>query len=948
MTLPRLLHRRFDEQADRTPERAALHYGSDSISYGDLREQSDRVGAALRSQGIGAGSLIGLHLERSIPWVGAVLGILKSGAAVVPLPPSYPSDRLRETRTFCGLDAVIEGPDTPFDVDRTATVLGLEQLLSGPPQTDPGRSASGGELSPRIPAFVLSSSGSTGQPKMIVRSHQSFFHRLSWTWSTHPFADGELGCQKAHMTTTHALYELFEPLLAGAPTLIIPDDEARNIARFWEILHSESVTRLLIVPSALRASLDMPDFEAPTALRVMVLMGEYVAPGLAERAVNTFPADTSLYSIYGSTEASSTLLVDLRESTRPGEELPLGVPITPDVSALVLDPELRPVPPGEVGRLHIAGAPLFDGYLNDPEMTSSVIVEDRSSTPTTRLYDTRDQVRRTTDGQLHFVGRVDHTVKVRGYRVDIPEVERAMRQHPDVTQAAVVVTGEGTSSVGLVGFYVPSATAESEVYEAVRRRLPEYMVPSTLIGLDSFPLTPSAKVDRVQLLEDHLSNQAPSGFDRELSETERRLVDAWAAVLGHHRFGLESSFFEVGGTSLTVFALAHRVRESMGFDRDQLREESVYRYPTLQGQAALVDRLQGSAPVTEVEEQTPILVTLRSPAKGFEDRPSLIVVPSAGGTLGAYELLARALPDGRGVVGVRDPYLWGERDLTEGFQAWVRRYVGAIRAHQAPGPYAICAYSSAGAFGYEIARQLQAEGDHVELLVLVDPLGIDRGSRRRFGYWAFQSVWMRNPGRALIRLAGHLRTPLIRVIERLGDRHAPNDFALSPSECQRIAEGIRRSPSALLNLAALFELNTGLPYALQPADFDDVDLDRSLGVFLDHATSITPEVDPESIERIAIQYGAQVKAQHAYILKPLAVETLVVEPATRHAGIVAALLRPYVQDLEARVIEVGEPSGREQMISERFGRLQTHYRSMRNPTFSEGLANVLVEVLGRQ
>ena len=289
---------------------------------------------------------MGLHVERSIDWVMAVLAILKANAAVVPLPLSDPAQRLLETLAYGRLDAVLDHADTPLPPSAARRVFRLADLA-----TDSDTHGSVGPGRPDQAAFVLRSSGSTGRPKMIVRSHRSFFHRLNWTWGQHPFASDEIGCQKAHMTTTHVIYELFEPLLHGVPTVIVPDREARNLEQFWDNVRARGVSRLLVVPSTMRATLDMPGFRAPQ-LKVLVLMGEYLHPQLAERVVRAFPEQTLPYSIYGSTEASSTLLCDLLESLRSGEELPLGSPISPEVQTLVLASDMKPVVPGEVGRLY--------------------------------------------------------------------------------------------------------------------------------------------------------------------------------------------------------------------------------------------------------------------------------------------------------------------------------------------------------------------------------------------------------------------------------------------------------------------------------------------------------------------------------------------------------------------------------------------------------------------
>ena len=929
-----LLHEQFDAQARKTPERAAVRHGDDSISFADLQNRAERVADALRTHGIGTGSSVGLHVERSIASVVGFLGILKTNAAVVPLPPSFPPGRLRDILEFAGLDAIVDDPETRLPPSLPGRALNLSELVSmsaEPRVREPGN--------PDQAAFVLCSSGSTGKPKMIVRSHRSFFHRLSWTWSRHPYSDSEVCCQKAHMTTTHGIYELFEPLLRGIPVVIIPDEETRNLEGFWDTIRTQGITRLLIVPSVLRASLDMPGFAAP-ALNVVVLMGEYVHPGLAGRAIAAFPEQTYLCSIYGSTEASSTLLCELRESYRPGEELPLGKPLTPDVQPLILGSDLEPVAAGETGRLHMAGTPLFTEYLNDPELTTAAFVQPPGLPGP--VFDTRDQVRSLPDGGIEYLGRVDETVKIRGFRVDLPEVERAVLRQPGVKQAAAVVSGSETGNATLLAFYLPASVNRSAVYDTLRENLPDYMIPSVVVGLDEFPLTASAKVDRVRLLEEFADRAAAPPGERELSDTERRVTEAWASVLGHRNFGLRSSFFEVGGTSLTVFALVHRLREAFGLDRDRFPEQSVYQSPSIEELAFRIEGALSGHPVHS-DVRTPLLVTLR---KGSAPgRPPLFLIASAGGTLGAYEKLAGALSTTRDILGVRDPFIWGERDPTGGFQEWVARYIEAIRERQPEGPYYIGAYSSAGACGYEVAWQLRHQGEEVALLTLIDPLALSRHGKKSFGWWALRATWLRPPLRELVRLAGWLRVLPLAVFGRAGREEIQNDESPSEAEYAEISAHNTRARAHLLSVSSLFELNTGLPFTMTEADFADASPDEALEVFKARVRSLMPEVDDESLERILIQYGLQIRAQHAFRLRPYDGQVLLVEPKSPYAGLIRVLLRPYLPNLRSRVVRIGTPSERTREISERFGALEAHYRSMRDDGFVEGLAREIDSLL---
>jgi amino acid adenylation domain-containing protein len=919
-----VLHAQFDAQAVRTPERIALQFERELVTYGELRVRSDRVAGALAARGIGQGAAIGLYVDRSIAYVTAMLGILKAGAAVVPLPPAYPRARVAEILGFARLDAVVTDDMRPVPEAPTRILL-LADLVAEVAATVPFSVADPGRT-----AFVLCSSGSTGQPKMIARSHRSFFHRLEWTWTAFPYEDGEICVQKSHMTTTHAIYELFEPLLRGVPAHIVPDETVRDLERFWDLVREKGVTRLLIVPSVLQASLDMADFVAP-ALRVIVLMGEYVQSRLAGRALAAFPQATRIYSIYGSTEASSTLVCDLRESWQEGTELPLGKPIAPEVQPHVLGPALEPVAPGESGLLFMAGPALFAEYFRNPSLTESAFV---TAPGGSRLFNTQDQVRRTVGGDIEFVGRIDHTVKVRGFRVDLGEVEKAILAHPGIAQAAVMLGGPAAENPPLVAFYSP-AIERGEILDVLRARLAPYMVPSVLLGLPSFPLTASGKVDRLRLLEDYRRGSGTAATDHDFSATEAALAEVWRKVLRHANMDAGSNFFEVGGTSLSVFTVVNRLRDAFGFDRTQLSDHSIYENPTLRELAAYVDRVLAGHATVQTEKPA-VAVTLK---QGDSRLAPLFVIASSGGTLGAYDRLSKTLRTGRAIVGLRDPFVWGGREPAMSFSDWISIYLAAMLERQPAGPYYVCAFSSAGAFGYEIAQRLRAAGQGVAQLILIDPIGIAGEVEGDFGYRVFAALFRSRRAKLLARLAGWWRHTSGRG-RREGARPGGNDFSMTPEEFERRTAEIRRDRKVMLDLSSLFELNSGLPFTMTDADFADRNPEQYLETFLARVRAVTPDVDPVTVERILIQYyGLQLPATHFYRLRNYDGRTVIFEPAGPQVGLLGAYFRPHVHNLSLRTLNIGVPSQRVQFVCQNLSRaLRTHYRSMRDEAFVASLA----------
>lgn len=904
----------FERQAARTPAAVALRSPDGTITYAALDDRANRVAHHLRSAGIPSGAFVGLHMERSIDGVAALLGILKADAAVVPLPPSWPAERIAEIVRFARLDAVVDSAATPLAAPQTRTIR-MADALAGEPTVPPPRG--GGDR----PAFVICSSGSTGTPKMIVRSHESFLHRLRWTWDQHPYAAGEVCVQKSFAATTHAVYELFEPLLRGVAVRLVPDEALRDLATFWDLLAAERVTRLLIVPSLLQASLDIPGFVAPP-LRVLVLMGERVPAELATRVTAAFPPPTRVFSIYGSSEASSTLVSDLRAPRAPEDDPPLGHPIAPAVRTVVRD-----------GMLYVAGSPLFVEYFRDPAATAAVLETAPGSEP---LYRTGDQVRVREDGSLLFAGRIDDVVKVRGYRVDLGDVERVLSRAPGVGQAVVVPHPDAASAATLVGFVTPADVATATLFEWLASRLPGYMVPSTMVPVDAFPRTPSGKIDRRRLVEMHRQRTSDAHVRYE-SDTERVIADVWGRLLRAGTVPRDRSFFEIGGTSLTVFAATHRLREVFGLTKEQLGAATLYTHPTLSALAAVIDRARRGEAVATADET--ILVSLRrGEGSGL---PPLFVVSSAGGTLGAYDKVVRSLRTPRDVIGLRDPLIAGARDPREGFQRWVRRYTDAVRRRQPRGPYHLLAYSSAGAFGYEIAQQLRADGEEVALLALVDPVAMDCVSTRRFGYWALRARFQRPALRSVVRWGGLLRAAVPRLL-RGRPRAAANDWAFSDSEFDAVVTWATTDRGSILRFASLLEFNTGRPFAIPEAELDAVAPAAYVDVLLARVARVDAAIDADMIRRSLVQYELQVRSQHRYQPQRYDRHVYLFVAAGPYSGLIATQLRPYVAQLTARSLSFTGLPDRMRALLEYFPEgLRAHYGCMRNDAFAEHLAREL-------
>jgi thioesterase domain-containing protein len=317
----------------------------------------------------------------------------------------------------------------------------------------------------------------------------------------------------------------------------------------------------------------------------------------------------------------------------------------------------------------------------------------------------------------------------------------------------------------------------------------------------------------------------------------------------------------------------------------------------------------------------------------------LFVIASSGGTLGAYDRLSKTLKTARAVVGLRDPFVWGGREPAMGFQAWISIYLAAMYERQPRGPYYVCAFSSAGAFGYEVAQRLRLAGHEVAQLLLIDPIGIAGEAAGDFGHKAFSAMFRGRRSKALVRLEGwwrHVTGSGARSSAVAGD----NDFRMEPADFERRAAQVRQDRKVMKDLSSLFELNTGLPFTMSDADFAGKRPEEFLGTFLARVKSVTPEVDLDTVERILVQYYClQLPATHFYRLKTYDGRVEIFEPEGIQVGLLAAYFRPYVRNLRMSVLPIGAPTERTRYACENLSRsLRTHYRSMRDDVFVAALA----------
>ena len=605
--LPReRVHERFAAQAARTPAAVAVRSAAGTLTYAELERRSARLANHLRRRGVGPEVPVGLLLERSAEMVVAVLGVLRAGGAYLPLDPHHPPERLRALLAEAGAPVLVtqaslaaRAEGCPCDVVRLdADAAAIAAEPEGAPAV---------RVEARGAAYVIHTSGSTGAPRGVVVEHGGLANYLGFFEREVLGAEGFALPLVSRLSFDAHVRQLFPPLLRGEAVWVLPEETATDPAALLAALSAEERVSFGGVPSLWSAVLERVErgeAAPPRGLVAVLLGGEALPPELARRTRAAFPG-VAIWNHYGPTEATvNTTVARVDGAERPG----LGRPIA-NVRVYVLDARGAPLPAGLPGELYVGGAGVARGYLGRPELTAERFVPDAlGGEAGARLYRTGDRVRWLPAGELEFLGRIDHQLKVRGFRVEPGEIEAALRTHPGVREAVVLLREDVPGRQRLVAYVAGAAGTRvapaelREILAELRRhaaeRLPEYMVPAAFVALERLPTTSRGKLDRRAL-------PAPEWTDEDEHVAPRTVVEelvagTWAEVLGIERVGVTASFFALGGHSLLATQVVSRLREALGVE---VPLRALFETPTVEALAGIVeDRLLGALDPGQVAE----------------------------------------------------------------------------------------------------------------------------------------------------------------------------------------------------------------------------------------------------------------------------------------------------------------------------------------------------------
>ncbi|HEY6802400.1 MAG TPA: non-ribosomal peptide synthase/polyketide synthase [Pyrinomonadaceae bacterium] len=562
---PTLIHESFAQQAEQTPDAAALIFGAERLNYAELNTRANQVAHYLRATGVGPEVIVGLFFERSIEMVIALLGILKAGAAYLPIDPEYPLERI---------SFMLEDANVPVLLTHEAAAVFLPAYWGQTIYLDSDWAmiAAGNAANPEPiataenPAYVLYTSGSTGQPKGVVVPHRAIANHMQWMLGELNFSANDRVLQKTPYTFDASVWEFYAPLMSGGALVIAPPNVHRDAAALINELTMHQITQLQLVPTMLKLLIEEPALNECNALQRVFCGGEALTVDLVQRFRDRRPS-VELCNLYGPTEATIDASI---WSSASGSEVTLGRPIW-NTEMYVLGRELELLPIGVAGELYIGGDGLARGYIGRSELTAERFVPHLySPVPGARLYRTGDLVRYRVNGELEYLGRADEQVKLRGFRIELGEIEVVLQRHAAVRECVVVVREDVPGDKRLVGYVVKAddvAVQVAELREHLRASLPEYMTPSAIVWLESLPLTNSGKIDRRALPDpETISLEADDAAAAMLTPIEEILAGVWSEVLHVPQVKANDNFFELGGHSLLATQLVSRIREILNVE----------------------------------------------------------------------------------------------------------------------------------------------------------------------------------------------------------------------------------------------------------------------------------------------------------------------------------------------------------------------------------------------
>ncbi|NEQ72232.1 MAG: amino acid adenylation domain-containing protein [Okeania sp. SIO2C9] len=728
------IHQLFAEQVEQTSDNIAIVFGNEQITYRELNAKANQLAYYLQSLGVSPDVIVGICIERSLEMLVGLLGILKAGGAYLPLDPSYPRDRLaylledsRVSLLLASEKSMARLPENKGQVvflDKDWPVISQNSAENLALRTKPDSLA-----------YVIYTSGSTGKPKGVEIEHKSLVNAYrSWEQAY------QLRPQSSHLQMASFSFDVFtgdwvRALCSGGKLVLCPRDFLLEPEKLYQLMLQEQVNYAEFVPAVMRNLIEYLENTEQNLdfMKVLAIGSDSWSVQEYQRFRQFCGSGTRLVNSYGVSEATiDSCYFENANIQRPLESLvPIGKPFA-NALLYILDDRLQPVPIGVPGELHIGGIGLARGYLNRPDLTAKKFIANPfSQEEGARLYKTGDKARYLPDGNIELLSRIDNQVKIRGFRIELGEIEALLAKCQEVRQTTVIVREDQPSNKRLVAYVVPnqsfSPSSQKNCSDFVnnplygkhmqkltpklraflKKKLPDYMMPSAFVMLDSLPLTPNGKIDlRALPAPKGTSSGSDANFIAPRDTLELQLTQIWSDVLEVSPVGIRDNFFDIGGHSLLAIALIARVQQQLG---KNLSLAALLQNPT-------IEQLAISLRSGKDYESTSPLVKMQSDG----DLPPLFLIPPSSGTVLFYLDLARNLGSEQPIYGLQAPGLNGERSPFTTLKELATHHLKAIKTIQPSGPYYLVGFCVGGHLALEIAQQLHQQGDTLALLALIE------------------------------------------------------------------------------------------------------------------------------------------------------------------------------------------------------------------------------------
>jgi amino acid adenylation domain-containing protein len=713
----------FEEQVLKTPDNTALIRQEITLTYRRLNEQANMLARYLIAQGVKTGSNIGLLASRDFGMVIGMYAIMKTGSSYIPIDPEYPADRQKYILTQSSATHVITDADYPeLDLLSDLRIIKLNDATLG----NLDNSNLNIPISGRQLAYTIYTSGSTGVPKGVMIEHHSAVNLIEWVNRRFEINSKDRVLFITSMCFDLSVYDIFGLLSAGGSVIIASQQDVIDINTLKNLLSKHEITFWDSVPTTMNYLVkelkSSKESFIQNSLRLVFLSGDWIPIQLPMEIKNHFP-NAKVVSLGGATEGTIwSNYYEVGELDSSWKSIPYGRPIANNFF-YVLNKQLRPVPMGIIGELFIGGVGVAKGYANDPDKTMHAFLPDPfSSKAGGRMYRTGDLGRMMPDGNLEFLGRKDSQIKIRGFRVELGEIENVLNKSSLVNQAVVIARDETDGSKNLIAFIVSNGgnLDRKEVQAYLKSKLPEYMIPAIFEELKEFPLTSNGKIDKQALSNLETTNYTTTRYAAPQTENQLKLAEIWKEILGVERVGIHDNFFELGGHSLMAVRMITKLEAEIGL---RFPLSILFKYPT-------INSLLSSSELrpSNLETQWKSLV----PIKDSGSKLPIYIIHGSGLNVLNFSAIAKYVDTQQPVFGLQAKGLSGVDEALDNMKEIANSYIKEILEHNPTGPYAIAGYSFGGYVAVEMRNQLESMGKKVKMLAIFDTNAVDTEHDRKW------------------------------------------------------------------------------------------------------------------------------------------------------------------------------------------------------------------------